>query len=47
VSLVAIQQLLGHRWLATTMAYVHVSSQSVEEEYRKAAERSADRFRKG
>lgn len=46
VSLYAIQQLLGHRWLSTTMSYVHVSSESVEEEYRKAAERSAARFGK-
>lgn len=44
VSLVAIQQLLGHRWLSTTMGYVHVSSETIEEEYRKAAQRSAARF---
>lgn len=44
VSLIAIQQLLGHRWLSTTMGYVHVSSESIEEEYRKAAQRSAARF---
>lgn len=46
VGLIAIQQLLGHRWLSTTMAYVHVSSDAIEEEYRKAAERSALRFGK-
>lgn len=46
VSLYAIQQLLGHRWLSTTMTYVHVSSETVEEEYRKAADRSAARFGK-
>lgn len=46
VNLYAIQQLLGHRWMTTTMGYVHVSSDTVEEEYRKAAERSAARFKK-
>lgn len=46
VSLYAIQQLLGHRWLSTTMGYVRVSSERVEEEYRKAAERAASRFGK-
>ena len=44
VSLVAIQQLLGHRWLSTTMGYVHVASETIEDEYRKAAERAGDRF---
>lgn len=44
VSLVAIQQLLGHRWLSTTMGYVHVASETIEDEYRKAAERAGERF---
>jgi integrase len=47
VNLYAIQQLLGHRWMTTTMGYVHVSSDTLEEEYRKAAERSAAGFQKG
>jgi site-specific recombinase XerD len=47
VNLYAIQQLLGHRWMTTTMGYVHVSSETVEEEYRKAAERAAAGFKKG
>lgn len=45
VNLVAIQQLLGHRWLSTTMGYVHVASHTIEDEYLKAAQRSAARFR--
>lgn len=40
----AIQSLLGHRWLTTTMRYVHVSSDTIEEQYRLAAERSGARF---
>ncbi len=44
VSLAAIQQLLGHRWLTTTMGYVHVATESIETEYQAAAERAAARF---
>ena len=45
VSLAAIQQLLGHRWMSTTLRYVHVADSSVEAEYLDAAERSAARFK--
>jgi site-specific recombinase XerD len=45
IGLVAIQQLLGHRWLTTTMGYVHVAADSIEAEYRKAAERATSRFK--
>jgi site-specific recombinase XerD len=45
VSLVAIQQLLGHRWLTTTMGYVHVAEETIEAEYRHASERAASRFK--
>lgn len=44
LSLVAVQALLGHRWLTTTMGYVHVASDSIESEYEAAAVRAADRF---
>lgn len=44
VGLVAIQQLLGHRWLTTTMGYVHVSRDLIEAEYKRAAERASARF---
>jgi integrase len=45
VGLAAIQQLLGHRWLQTTMRYVHVASQTIETEYQQAAERAARGFK--
>jgi integrase len=47
LSLLAIQQLLGHRWLSTTMRYVHVADEAIELEYQQAAERAASRFREG
>jgi integrase len=43
--LVAIQQLLGHRWLQTTMRYVHVAADAIETDYQQAAERAAARFK--
>jgi site-specific recombinase XerD len=43
--LVAIQQLLGHRWLQTTMRYVHVAADAIETDYQRAAERAAARFK--
>lgn len=45
LTLLAIQQLLGHRWLSTTVRYVHVSADTIEAEYQAAAERSATRFK--
>jgi integrase len=45
VGLAAIQQLLGHRWLSTTVRYVHVTDASIEAEYLAAAERAAARFK--
>ncbi|MDT2006378.1 phage integrase family protein [Rhodococcus opacus] len=44
VGLMAIQQLLGHRWLTTTMRYVHVADDLIEAEYAQAAKRAAARF---
>jgi site-specific recombinase XerD len=46
LSLAAIQQLLGHRWLTTTMGYVHVATDSIESEYAAAAARAAAAFKK-
>jgi len=43
--LVVIQQLLGHRWLQTTMRYVHVAAELIETDYQRAAERAAARFK--
>jgi site-specific recombinase XerD len=45
LSLAAIQQLLGHRWLQTTMRYVHVAAELIETDYQRAAERAAARFK--
>jgi integrase len=45
VGLAAIQQLLGHRWLSTTVRYVHVADEAIESAYQQAAERAAARFR--
>lgn len=47
LSLAAVQALLGHRWLTTTMKYVHVATDAVEAEYTAAAERAAARFGAG
>lgn len=44
MGLMAIQQLLGHRWLTTTMRYVHVADDLIEAEYAQAANRAAARF---
>jgi len=44
VSQMAIQQLLSHRWLTTTMRYVHVAAETVEAEYARASEQAAARF---
>jgi integrase len=47
LGLLAIQQLLGHRWLSTTMRYVHVAADTIETDYQQAAERAASRFKEG
>ncbi len=41
----AIQQLLGHRWLSTTVRYVHVANEAIESAYQQAAERAAARVK--
>ena len=45
IGLAAIQQLLGHRWLSTTVRYVHVADEAIELAYEQAAERAAARFK--
>ena len=45
LSPLAVQQLLGHRWLSTTMRYVHVADETIEADYQQAAERAARRFK--
>jgi site-specific recombinase XerD len=44
LSLLALQQALGHRWLTTTVSYVHVASEAIEADYLRTAERAAARL---
>jgi site-specific recombinase XerD len=45
IGLAAIGQLLGHRWLSTTVRYVHVADEAIESAYQRSAERAAARFK--
>ncbi|WP_327375393.1 site-specific integrase [Streptomyces sp. NBC_01216] len=44
VDIVAIQELLGHEWVATTMGYIHVHISHIEDSWERAAGRSAARL---
>ncbi|MBT2511666.1 site-specific integrase [Streptomyces sp. ISL-98] len=44
VDIVAIQELLGHEWVATTMGYIHVHNSHIEDSWERAADRSAARL---
>jgi integrase/recombinase XerC len=44
MDLKAIQELLGHLWLATTSGYIHVRSDHIERAWDQANERLEDRF---
>jgi site-specific recombinase XerD len=44
VDLLAIQELLGHSWVATTMRYVHVHSGRIEDAWVAGQERAAKRL---
>lgn len=44
MDVVAIQEVLGHQWLNTTMIYVHVDKTHIEEAWANAGRRAADRF---
>lgn len=47
VDLKAIQDVLGHEWLATTSGYVHVSDEHIERSWAAANDRVATRLCKG
>lgn len=44
MDLKALQELLGHQWLATTSGYIHVRSDHIERAWDQASERLEDRF---
>lgn len=44
MDVVAIQEVLGHRWLNTTMIYVHVDRTHIEDCWAHAAQRAAERL---
>jgi len=45
MDLVAIQQTLGHAWVATTMNYIHVQSTHIEDSWVSGQQRAADRLK--
>ena len=45
MDLVAIQQTLGHAWVATTMNYIHVHATHVEDAWITGQQRAADRLK--
>ena len=47
MDLKALQELLGHQWLATTSGYIHVRSDHIEQAWRQANRRLANRFEQG
>lgn len=47
MDLKALQELLGHQWLATTSGYIHVRSDHIEQAWRDANRRVQTRFDEG
>jgi integrase/recombinase XerC len=47
MDLKALQELLGHQWLATTSGYIHVRSDHIEQAWRDANQRLSTRFEEG
>lgn len=45
MDLLAVQELLGHEWVSTTMRYVHVSRDHVASAWVAGQARAADRLR--
>jgi site-specific recombinase XerD len=44
MGLVAIQETLGHAWVATTMNYIHVHAAHVEDAWIAGQQRAASRL---
>jgi integrase/recombinase XerD len=44
MDLVAIQQALGHAWVATTMNYIHVHATHIEDAWIAGQQRAAARL---
>ena len=44
MDLIAIQEMLGHAWIATTMNYVHVHRTRIEDSWIAGQQRAAARL---
>jgi site-specific recombinase XerD len=44
MNVVAVQELLGHRWINATMIYVHVNKTHIEDAWISVGQRAASRF---
>jgi site-specific recombinase XerD len=44
MDLKALQELLGHQWLATTSGYIHVHDDHIEQAWAAANARTVDRL---
>ena len=45
MDLLAIQEVLGHAWVATTMAYIHLHRTHVEDAWIAGQQRAAERLK--